>query len=307
MAFVVSSLTDYVDQMSKELIQASHFEAKTASLIPNIQSGIKASQAIQLLGVNAFPQADTACGFVASGSTTFTQRNIVVGAIKYQDTLCPKTLRSKWTQTLLRPGSGDAESDLTFEADIAKGIVDLVNEQNENRLWQGNTLSTDPLLTAHEGLIKLIDAGSPVDGNTGSLTTWTSANAVAGMLAMVDALPAKLKGKSDLAIFCGTDFFDVYVTALLNKNWFHHDAATGNYEIKVPGKNVMIYGVHGLDGTNRMFGMRRENMYLGVDIQGEEERFDMWYSKDDRNVKYDVAYKMGVQVAYTEECVEFSF
>lgn len=306
MAFVVSSLTDYVDQSSKELIQASHFEAKTASLIPNVQSGIKTSQALQLLDVAAVPQADTACSFNASGSVTFTQRNITVGAIKYQDVLCPKSLRSKWTQTLLKNGSG-AEMELTFVSDITKGLVELTAEHNETRLWQGNTASGNAYLLAHDGLIKLIDAGSPVDGNTGSLATWTSANAVAGMLAMVDAFPAKLKGKSDLSIFCGTDFFDIYVTALLNKNWFHHDASTGNYEIKVPGKNVTIYGVNGLDGTNRMFGMQKNNMYLGVDLEHEEDTFEMWESQDDRNVKYNIAYKMGVQVAYTEECVEFSF
>jgi hypothetical protein len=31
-------------------------------------------------------------------TTAFTQRNITVGAVKVEETLCPKTLEAKWMQ-----------------------------------------------------------------------------------------------------------------------------------------------------------------------------------------------------------------
>jgi hypothetical protein len=47
------------------------------------------------------------------------------------------------------------------------------------------------------------------------------------------------------------------------------------------------------------------NIFLGVDLQGEEERFEMWYSQDDRNVKFHASLKIGVQFAFMDEIVKF--
>jgi hypothetical protein len=51
MAFVVSSLTDYIDQSSTELIARSYFENRSAEYFGGLQTGIKTSAALQLLDV----------------------------------------------------------------------------------------------------------------------------------------------------------------------------------------------------------------------------------------------------------------
>lgn len=314
MAFDVSGLTAYVNQTSTDLVGRVYFEAKSADYF-TVQSGIKSSEAIQLLSVTAVPQADTACAFNASGTATLTQRNITVGSVKYQDTLCMKTLRSYWTQILLRSGSNaDSEVNEQMSQAVSDNLIKLVKEHVEVLDWQGDTASGNAYLNKYDGLIKLIDAaGTAVDGNTGGITTTTgittgaSGNSDTLLYAMCDARPAAVKSANNQVVFCGTDFFDGLVTTLIAKNNFHIDATSfANYEMQIPGRNVKLVGVNGLVGTNRLFLSYQENFVLGVDMMNEEEEFKIWYSQDDDNVKYSIKFKRGVQVAYPSQIVEFT-
>lgn len=312
MGFSVATLANYVDQSSQDLIARSHFEGRSAAYF-SIQTGIKTSAAIQLLSVSATPQADTACGFNASGSTAFTQRNITVGAIKYQDTLCLKDLRAKWTQTLLRQGSNAENEEVTFESQIADLLIAMIKEHNEVADWQGDTTSADAFKNKYDGLMKIIDdAGNAVMGNTEGITaatgitTGSSGNADTIVYKMCDARPAKTKSNTNQKLFCGTDFFDGFVDTLIAKDSYHIDATSyANYTMTIPGRNVELVGVHGLDATNRLFLGKQENFVLGTDLENEEEEFKLWYSQDDDNVKYSIKFKRGVNVAYPAEIVQF--
>lgn len=313
MGFTVSALPDYVDQTSEELISRPHFE-NTSGQYFSVQSGIKASAAIQLFNASAVPQSDAACGFTASGDVDFSQRLITVGPIKYQDNLCLNTLRAKWTQVLLRAGSQDESEEVTFAKALTDELIGQINEDNENQDWQGDTDSSDEYLNKYDGLIKNIDAGSPIAGNTGGVTSGTgfttgaSGNCDTIAYAMADARPAALKRKTTIKMFVGTDYFDKLVDTLIAKNNYHIDATQyAGYVMKLPGRNVEVVGVHGLDGTNRMFLSYQENFVLGVDLQNEEEVFDSWYSKDDDVVKYSIKFKRGVNVQYTTDVVQFTF
>ena len=45
---------------------------------------------------------------------------------------------------------------------------------------------------------------------------------------------------------------------------------------------------------------------MGTDLAGEEETFEMWYSKDNRAVLFSTNYKLGAQVKIPSEIVEFT-
>ena len=263
-----------------------------------------------MFNVSAVPQSDAECGFNASGDVAFSQRNITVGAIKYQDNLCLKKLRSKWTQVLLRNGSQEEAEDITFGRVLADELIAQINENIEMADWKGDTTSSDAYLNRYDGLIKLIDAGSAITGNTGSVTSITSGssgNADTVAYAMADARPAALKRKSNMKLFVGTDFFDKLVDTLIKKDNYHIDAtAYPDYKMMLPGRNVEVIGVHGLDETDRMFLSYQENFVLGVDLENEEEEFKSWYSEDDDVVKYSIKFKRGVQVQYTTDIVQFT-
>ena len=309
MSFDVSSLTNYVNEQSTDLISRLYFE-KTSSDYFTLQSGVKKTDALHLLAVTAFPQDGSSCAVSASGDVTFTDRNLTVGQITYFSGFCMKDLIPKYTQILLRAGNAETE-EMAFEAEVADSIVKTIMEHNETADWQGDTASANVYINRYDGLIKIIDAATTaVDGNTSSATaisSGASGNVDTLISDMCNARPAKVKSAANQVLFVGQDTFDKYVDTLNAKNLYHVNATDwANYTVSIPGKNVTLVGVVGLDGTNRMFLGTQENFFLGFDLQNDEEEFDMWYDKKDDKVYYRVKFKRGLQVAYPDEIVEFT-
>ena len=309
MSFNVASLTNYVNEQSTDLISRLYFE-KTSSDYFTLQAGVKKTDALHLLAVTAFPQDGSSCSATASGDVVFTNRDITVGQITYFSGFCMKDLIPKYTQILLRAGNAETE-DMAFEAEVADSIIKTIMEHNEVADWQGDTASGNVYINRYDGLIKIIDAATTaVDGNTTSATAITSGasgNVDSLVNAMANARPAKVKSALNQVLFVGQDTFDKYVDTLNAKNLFNVDATSwANYSVSIPGKNITLVGVVGLDGTDRMFLGTQENFFLGFDLQNDEEEFDMWYDKKDDKVYYRVKFKRGLQVAYPDEIVQFT-
>jgi hypothetical protein len=309
MSFNVASLTNYVNEQSTDLISRLYFE-KTSSDYFTLQSGVKKTDALHLLAVTAFPQDGSGCSPTASGDVVFSNRDITVGQITYFSGFCMKDLIPKYTQILLRAGNAETE-DMAFEAEVADSIIKTIMEHNEVADWQGDTASANVYINRYDGLIKTIDAAATaVSGNTSaatSITSGASGNVDSLVNAMANARPAKVKSALNQVLFVGQDTFDKYVDTLNAKNLFNVDATSwANYSVSIPGKNITLVGVVGLDGTDRMFLGTQENFFLGFDLQNDEEEFDMWYEKKDDKVYYRVKFKRGLQVAYPNEIVEFT-
>lgn len=307
MGFTVSGLTNYVDQSSTELIAAAQFKSETAALA-NIQTGVKSSAALQILTVSPIPQDGSTCGFFASGDVAFTQRNIEAKSVKYEDSLCPKALETKWTQILLRAGQNYTEADIP--AMIMDEIIKSVNKRNETADWQGDTTSGSAYLKIYDGLIKLINAASGVVSATAS--TYNSTNCRTIVANIITNIPAALKGDADVKIFMGYDTAEIYRQKLMNDDLYHVPAGTG-VPLMAEGSVHQIVPVHGLDGLystagqSCIFAMKATNMYLGVDMQGEEEQARMWVDGSDmETVKYRVAFRRGWQVAIPSEIVKYA-
>ena len=317
MAFSVGTLAAYTKDNEDLLVVASVFDAKTQDLIRregNIMTGVKSTSEINIMDTDAAFQADTSCGFNASGTTSITRRTVTVGAMKVNEQLCPKDLEAKYTQKLLQAGS-DYDS-IPFEAEYSQRKAAKIAAQLEVAIWQGDTNSADINLNKFDGLIKLINAasGSTVASNasgyigtvvTGAITT---SNVVSVVNSMWRALPARVKGKSDVRIFCGWDVFETAIQAYITANLFHYDFDRTSGEFVIPGTQYKLTAVHGLDSTNRLFACRMSNIFLGVDLLDEdkENRFKMWYSEDDDVVKFKARWKMGVNFAFPAEIVQFT-
>ena len=307
MSYTVSSLTDYVDQSSKDLIVALQFESETASHA-NIITGVKSSRSLQLLAntVN-FQDGDSDCAFNASGTTSFTQRDIVTKGIKVQETLCPRALQAKWTQLLLRTGQAYDEGDIPKE--IIQDYIAQIRKKLEVLDWTGSTVGT-----FYDGLIKIIKAASGTTTATAVAGPVTTSNVRTVVQNVVAAVPAVYKGNSDFKIFMGYDVAEMYRQKMFTDNLYHFVASKDQKGIMAEGSVHEIIPVHGLDGfygnagdNPFIFGLDpKRNLYLGVDMENEEEKVDMWESKDDQNVKFSVRFRRGWQVAYPSEIVEYS-
>ena len=308
MAFSVGSLTNYNNEQSTDLLVKALFSGKTAAAMyaaNQVQVGVKSSAALNIIASTVFFQAD-GCGYNPSGTTTFTQRNITVGAVKVEETLCPKTLEAKWMQTQIMPGSPTM---IPFEEQIGNEKAAVIAQTLETAIWLGDTTSGNPNITRFDGLLKIISGASPTLANAAptTFTTVTSAN-IDEILDQVYAnIPAAVAEKSDLVCFLGIDAYKLMLVNLKNANLFHYvaDAAT-TMEMVYPGTNMKLIGVGGLNGTNKIVAGSLSNFFLGTDLANEEEITKLWYSEDSDEVRFRLTFKYGVQVAFPSEVVYFT-
>jgi hypothetical protein len=314
MAFNVSALGDYTRQSLEPLLTSAIFGATTQDLIRKngiLLTGVKSAESIPILETDANFQTDS-CSFDASGATTFTQRTVTVGKIKVEEKLCPKDLETKFTQEALNAGSTYEDfGNAAFEAAYLDRKNERIAAQLETAIWQGDTDNGNMNLNKFNGLQKLIAAGSPVSANTGDYTSTTTAitssNVLAIMKQVKNKIPAALKGNKDMIIWCGYDVYELYVDAGVAANYFHYSFNDqSKYDgLVVPGTSIRLQPVHGLDSTGDIYAIRTSNMCLAVDVVNEESSYKLWYSQDNNDVRFRAAWKTGVNVAFTTECVQF--
>jgi hypothetical protein len=317
MGLVFSGISSYTKQQIAPLLTEAVFSAKTQSLIK--AGGIllpktKSSVAVPKLATNATFQTD-ACGWNASGSTTLSQATVTVGKIKIEETICPKDFEAYFSQEALKAGStyedfGWAEFQDKFAAQKNK----MIARQLEVALWQGDTTGTNTNTNTNkfDGLIKLIDGGSPVDANVsgfvsgGPIATITAANVVSCLQAVYRAIPVEIVDAEDTHIFVGNDVYRLAVMAYQALDLFNYKVdANADQMFVIPGTNVKLAAVNGLNGTGDIYATTLSNIALAFDLEAEEDNYAIWYSKDNNEVRYRVAFKLGVNVGYTTLCVKF--
>ena len=258
------------------------------------------------MDTDAIFQSGGSCGFTASGSTTFTQRTVTVGKIKVNEALCPKDLEAKYLQKALPTGS--MYDSIPFEQEFADKKAKTIAAQLETALWQGDTASGNAQLARFDGLLKLIaPAGAPVagviDGNPGNVASLTTATIIAAVDEVYTLIPASIVANGDVVIFAGMDAFRMYTVALKEANLFHYAADAVDFEIVLPGTNVKLVAVNGLNGTDKLIATRLSNLYLGVDLLNEEEKFELFYAKEADEMRFVAEFKMGVNYAFPTEIV----
>jgi len=315
MALSLGTLSAYTKQLVRPLLTSAVFDAKTQQIIKDggvVIPNAKSVVAIPLMDTDAVFQTD-GCGYSPSGTTSFTQRNITVGKIQVSETICVKDMENFFLQEALRAGSTYTDFG---NADFQAAYLDKKNKriaaQLETALWQGDTSSGTANLNKFDGLIKLIDAGSPVDANvsgfTGvaTITTITQSNVIAATEGIYKAIPAAVMSKGDVKIFVGYDWFRLLIMAYRALNMFSYNPQDSNAtSFILPATNVEIIAVHGLNTTGDAYAMSVSNMALAVDLVDEETSYKMWYSEDNDEIRTKVAFKIGVNVAFTNECVKF--
>ncbi|CAB4204322.1 hypothetical protein UFOVP1384_50 [uncultured Caudovirales phage] len=317
MALAFNGLSAYTKQLVKPLLTSAVFDAKTQQLI--LASGIvipnvKSSVAIPLMETDAVFAAQS-CSFDASGTTTFSQRTITVGKIKVEEKICPKDMEAYFTQEALKAGS-------TYEdfgnADFQKAYFDKKNmriaAQLETAIWQGDATGATANTNKFDGLQKLIAAGSPVLANvsgytgiTGSpIATVNASNVIAATEGIYKAVPVAVLSKGDVKIFVGNDWYRLLILAYREKNMFSYnpqDSQAASFIL--PATNVEVVSVNGLNGTGDAYAISLSNMAMAVDLLDEENSYKMWYSEDNNDVRYRVEFKLGVNVAFTNEVTSF--
>ena len=165
------------------------------------------------------------------------------------------------------------------------------------------TLTGNAAANASGVVAKVVKAAS--DFFAAPVASITSANIEDIMDAVYKGLPAEILDKEDTIIFCGMDVFRLFTIALKNSNLYHYGVDAVNFEIVLPGTNIKIVAVGGLNGANRILAFRKSNGFMGVDMLNEEEQFEIFFAKEAQEVRFNAAFKAGVQFAFPAQVVNF--
>jgi hypothetical protein len=308
MAFDVSTLAAYIENRDFPLVAKMQFDPELKAGRATLQDGIKKSSALHFMDTDVVFQVGS-CTRTASGTTTLTDKTITVAAIDIAEDLCLEDLVGKWAQITLSKGVREGRQILP--AEIAEIYFDLKMVKYKQALsvadWQGDTGSGNAQINKYDGWIKLIDAGSPIDGNTGGVTVATGVT-VSNILAILDAMylarPTALRGRTDVTIDMPQEWFDLYIVALKNANLFHFTSSEG--ETKLYGTTVNIKGDYGLNGTNRMFLSSDANYVVGLDSESDGEFETRLDPVSNKKILLDASFRRGTQIQFTELVVEFT-
>ena len=300
MAINVSNLTTYVDEQRLPLLRKAVLGARTAYHF-YLMTGVKGATALNLLSTNVEFGDGYDCGWNEAGESVLSQRVLTPGAISVNMSFCDKKLLKTWANHEVRVAAG--QKTLPFEEDFMKGVGEAIAAKLEKAIWQGDTASEDANLNKFDGIIKIASGAT-----LGATVTYATGDTVSATVAKVyDAIPAEAFSKGEVVLYMGADKYRKYIQELIaNGNLV---ITTGVQDVAmpdsvlIPGTDVRVIYVDGLNGTGKMYASYKDNFVYGVDLTEDAEKYDFWYSQDNREHRLAVEFIAGVQVAYPDMVV----
>jgi hypothetical protein len=299
-------LSPYVDEQREDLIHRSVTEAQTLSYIA-IQQGIKGSEELKLLNDSIVYQTGD-CSMSPSGDTIFTDRAISVETIGYLKRFCQKDLAGFWTQLALRPGAMAEDKTLPFEQILINYLLELHAFELEKLIWQGNKATGSGNLAFMNGFNQFLTvANGCVDLNTSGATSIDATNAYDIFYEAFTNTPSNIAEGQDFICFTGRENFNYLLKNLVDLNLYNYNPgqfATMN-ELLLPGTNMRVVKVNGLNGTTKIYTGRASHFFFGTDLSSDFESYDLWYSFDDDVIYLRSKFRAGVQVPFLNQVGTF--
>lgn len=286
---IVTAITGYVEEHRSELLSKAMLDGRSRRAF-NLMTDVKGPTALNILDTNVV-FAELQCGWNEQGSTEYSQRILEPKALTVNMGFCDKKLLKTWAQYEVKVAAGFEE--LPFEEQWTKQILDSINEQIEHMLYFGSGTGAEfkgivPILSGESGTVKVNAA--------------EGASAYDFLKEVAKAIPVQVKNP---VILVSTALYREFMQDLVAANLFHYDPANGEGEYKLPGTDIRVIGVDGLNdsGSTVAIAANMSNLFYGVSADEDSDTFDLWYSKDNREFRLAVNFIAGTQVAFPSEVV----
>ena len=315
MALDLSALTAYIDEQQFDMATAALIGGRTAGFLTP-QIGVKGETKINKMDVDVTMQDGSGCAWNASGDATFTQETIDAKQVKINMEFCPKDLNAYYWRTQMPAGTH--QESLPFEAQFANYLVAKVQDSLETVIWNGDTATGTGNNAMFDGNLKGVASFTDCNGTSGSFgTALTGAIDINNVVEAVERIyveaPSAAVAQDDFRIYLGVDKFRTLAAAIMNGNGgasiLSGAALQGSMDradvdplrIIMPGTNLEIVGVGGLNAADKVVGFSSSNVFLGMDLEADSTNIESWYSQDDRKFRVAMEWTMGVGVAYPAE------
>ena len=209
---------------------------------------------------------------------------------------CEKTLLGKYAEYLVKVNAVD--NPFPFEEYITNALTEELNKKIEKLIWQGDktTHSSDTDLKCIDCFLHILTAeGVHVEG--------TFNTAYDAILGVYNALPEEVLERG-AEIYVSPAVFREFMQAMVAKNYFNYNPGNQEFgEFLLPGSDAKIVRTQGLAGSKVVVGTSAQNLVYGCDMENDEEKFDIWFSQDNRTWRVAVEWNSGVQIAFPDMAV----
>lgn len=284
---IITGLSQYVEEHRSELLSKAMLDGRSRRAF-NLMSDVKGPTTLNIMDTNVV-FGELQCGWNESGSTEFSQRKLEPKALSVNMAFCDKKLLGTYAQYEVKVAAGLEE--LPFEEKWTSQILASVNEQIEKMIYQGTGTGAE-----FKGLIPILSA----ETGTVKVNVTSGSSAYEYLKEVAKAIPVAVKSP---VILVSTPLYREYMQDLVAANLFHYDPANGENEYKLPGTDIRVIAVDGLNGVENVIAADMANLFYGVSADEDSDTFDLWYSKDNREFRLAINFIAGVQVAFPNEVV----
>jgi hypothetical protein len=307
MPTTTSITTTYAGEFAGKYVAAALLSAPTLDkglieVLPNVYY----KSVIQKVGTDDILK-DATCDFDPTSTVTLTESVLTLEEFQVNLQMCKKDFEQTW-QAVEMGYSSFKNVPASFTDFIVAYAAEKVAARIEQNIWAGVNASAGQFA----GFQTLFAADADVIDVTA--TTVTSANVIAELGKVVDAIPATLYGKQDLTIYVPQNVAKAYVRAL---GGF---AAAGVGANGVDNKGTMWYGSQDLyfDGikvalaeglsSNKMVAAQKSNLFFGTGLlsdKNEVRLIDMADIDGSQNFRLIMRMSAGIQYGIGSDIVYY--
>jgi hypothetical protein len=268
--------------LAAALLSADTLDKGTITILPNVK--YKAAMKVGSFA-NLVRSAD--CDFDSTTSSlTLTEKVLTPTELQVNLQICKKQLHSDWEAAQMGFSAFDELPPLFSDFVIAQ-VAAEVAKATEVSIWQGSAGEG-----SFDGFEALLTADADVvDVLAGTVTT---ANVIAELQKIVDAIPSGVYGKEDLSIYISQNIAKAYIgaqAALGYRDLYH----VGQTDMNFQGVNLVM--ASGL-ADNTAVAAQKSNLFFGtglLDDRNEVKVIDMADIDGSQNVRVVMRYTAGVQ------------
>mgnify|MGYP003671851699 CR=1 FL=1 len=306
MATTTSITTTYAGQFAGKYIAAALLSGVTLDKGGiEIKPNIKYQEIIKKVATDSNIIKDATCDFTDTGTVTLTEKILAPEEFQVNLELCKKDFRSDWEAVQMGYSVYD-NLPPKFSDFLIGHVSGLVAEKTENNIWAGVNATAGEF----DGFVTLATADATVIDVAKGVVT--SANVVAELGKIVDAIPAALYGKEDLHIYISQNIARAYVRALggfaatnsgvdaQSHMWY------GDGALSFDG--VKLFVANGLADNNAL-AAEKSNLFFGTGLLSDSQEvkiLDMGDLDGSQNVRVIMRFTAGVQYGIGSDIVLYS-
>lgn len=303
-----SITTTYAGEFAGKYVKAALLSAPTiANGLIEVKPNVKYRSVLKRFATGDL-LANATCDFTDTSSVTLTERILQPKELQVNLKLCKQDFQTDWEAVQMGFSAHD-QLPPTFADFLIAHMAEKIAAENEVSIWRGvNGAGT------FDGFATLLaaDAALPTAQEIAGASV-TAANVIGELEKIYNAIPARLYGREDLAIYVSQNIYRAYVIALggFGANGLGANGYEGRGTNQAFG-NLMFGGVklvmvNGL-ANNTAIATYKENLYFGTGLlsdHNEVKVIDMADIDGSQNVRFVMRLTAGVQYSIVEDIVTY--